>query len=278
MSDSLKQHWCEELELFYVPEDTSVEWINLEFKSGYEKYNRDGLIFTGPNGASEASPLPNYFDNSYQCIRGALDSIGFELPKPLRSKEEVLVNDLVSNECDIEKLIDPRCIKVKVTSIEDVALVKKVRDHFGSNVKIRVDCNGAFDVEAAKKLVDDLKSVDLEFVEQPCASNEDNAELRKLIDLPIAIDETANSREDIDEIQTLDAGDLIVVKVQSSGGVFAALDAIDQWGKDFVISSMMESPVGLELGFVLAQSVDTLKYASGLAASPINNIVREPLY
>jgi O-succinylbenzoate synthase len=280
MSDSLKQHWREELELFYVPQDTSVEWVEFDFAAGYKDYNRDGLIFTGPYGASEASPLQGYFDSKYHCIKGALDSISFEWPKALRSKEEIKVNLLVANDQDINKpeLIGTDCVKVKVHSFDDVERVKKVRDICGKDTRIRIDCNGVFDVDSALKIIQNLREIDLEFVEQPCKSNEENAQIRKQSNVLIALDESANSREDIDEIQSLDAADIIVVKVQTAGGIFSALDNIDLWGKDFVISSAMESEVGINLAFVLARAVDNLKYACGLAPSPIHNIIREPLY
>lgn len=278
MSEALKQHWRDELELFYVPSDTSVEWVQIKFDPSYAKYDRDGLIFTGPNGASEASPLRGYFDNSYACIRGALDSIGFESPKFLREIGDVKVNVLVSNDEDLASLADAESVKVKVLSFDDIDRVKKVRDICGAKTNIRIDCNGSFDIDDALKVIDSLGDCNLEFVEQPCATNEDNATLRKKTDILIALDETANSREDIDEIQTLDAADLIVVKVQSAGGIFSAMDNIEQWGKDFVISSMMETTVGLDLGFALARSVKNLNYACGLSASPINNLIREPLY
>lgn len=278
MSEDLKQHWRDELELFYVPQDTSVEWVQLNFDDAYSKYSRDGIIFTGPNGASEASPLAGYFDNSYACLRGALDSVSFELPKFVRDPEDIDVNVLVSNDHDLVGIENAKFIKVKVSSFDDIDRVKKVRDICGVDAKIRIDCNGSFEVDDALKVIDALKVCDLEFIEQPCTTNEENAALRKKSDELIALDETSKSREDIDEIQTLDAADLIVVKVQTAGGIFSALDNIDQWGKDIVISSMMETQVGLDLGFALARSVPELKYACGLSQSPINNIVREPLY
>ena len=278
MSEDLKQHWRDELELFYVPEDISVDWVQFDFEDGYDKYGRDGIIFTGLNGASEASPLKGYFDNSYACIRGALDSISFDWPEFVRGVDEIKINKLVSNIQEIAKLDAAEYVKVKVLNFDDIDTVKKVRDTCGPSTKIRIDCNGSFDADDALKVLDSLKACDLEFIEQPCSTNEENAALRKKTETLITLDESANSREDIDEIQTLEAADLIVVKVQTAGGIFSALDIVDQWGKDFVISSMMETKVGIDLGFALARSVPELKYACGLSESPINNIVREPLY
>lgn len=278
-NSDLKQHWRDELELFYVPEDTSVDWIQLEFIPGYEKYNRDGLIFTGPNGAAEASPLTGYFDNSYACIRGALDSLAFDFPPLVRGRENVNLTFLISNDDDLhsDSTVFSLFDKVKVKSFEDVDRVKKLHD-INSDAKIRIDCNGAFDVNSALKILDMLKDIDLEFIEQPCATNEENAELRKKTDVLIALDETANTREEIDEIQHLDACDIVVVKVQTAGGIFSALDIVDQWGKDVVIGSMMESKVGLDLGMTLACAVPNLNYACGLSPIHINNVIREPLY
>ncbi len=279
MSENQKQHWRDELELFYVPKDISVDWVNLEFNKGYEKYDRDGLIFTGPKVSTEATPLEGYFGNSYKCIRGALDSLSFTLPEPVRSKDEVNLTYLVSNDGDLitDNISNPLFYKVKVSSFQDVDRVKKLHD-LNSSARIRIDCNGAFNVEDSLKIIELLKDVDIEFIEQPCKTNSENAQLRKKTDVLIALDESANSREDIDEIQHLEAGDIIVVKVQPAGGIFSALDIVGQWGKDVVIGSMMESTIGLDLGMKLALSIPSLNYACGLSSSNIGNIIREPLY
>ena len=219
MSETLKQLWRDELELFYVSPDIKIDWVNMEFDDNYSKYSRDGLIFTGPNGSSEASPIKGYFESRYLCIRGALDSILNPPPTPLRERKEVEVNLLVSNVRDIKnlELVDSKCIKVKVHSFDDVNLVKKVRDIVGTSFKIRIDCNGVFNIEDAKKVSDLLLSTKIEFIEQRCLKNAENGELQKIIDVPIGIDETANNEHDIDEINALDADDIRVVKVKMSG-------------------------------------------------------------
>lgn len=255
--------------------EVAAELVNLEFAAGYESYSRPALIITGPNGKAEASPLTGYFDDVQLCVSGAISSVLEDRPNALR--DSVPINQLVANESDILRLNNPDAVKVKVADIQDADLVKKVREHVGNTVPIRIDCNGNFNVDDAEKLLAALSGVRLEFVEQPCKTIEENAALRKIIDIPLALDESACTTSDIEEIKSLDAADIIVVKVQSSGGINAAAEIINYWGSDVVVSSMMESEVGVNLGIELAKSVEKLPYACGLSKSPIAQVINEPV-
>jgi len=254
--------------------DVEVEVAQLYFKEGFEKYSRDILLIYGPYGSAEASPLESYFDNPQVCVSGAITSVLSSRPDVVRKKIEL--NNVVVHDADIDLLDNPNAVKIKTSSFDSLDLVKKTRDVVGSSVPIRIDCNGSFDIDEAEKVLIELKEIDLEYVEQPCRTNEENAALRKKVDVPIAIDETACTHQDIDEIKRLGAGDIVILKVQPSGGIQNAYDIAEHWGSDVVVSSMMESSVGITLGIELAKAVPILSYSCGLKELHVDHIVSEP--
>lgn len=255
----------------------TAQWMTMDFAPGYESYSRSGLIITGKYGIAEATPLPGYFDDLEASIAGAIDTVTNPWPEPIR--DAVQMNDLVSNDDDLEKLFDGQLttIKIKLHSLADAERILRVRDIVGFDAKIRIDCNGKFTPDEAIELISRIKEEELEFVEQPCATIDECAEVRKRVDVPVALDESARSSDDIAEIIAKDAADLVVIKIQPVGGLNAAIKLINQWNKPVVISSMMESHVGIEVGTVLALSLPSLDYACGLEPSPIKNLSVEPL-
>jgi len=268
--------WRDVLDDILFPSDLQFEWVKLEFSESTSMHNRDGLYVSGPFGVAEATPLPGYFDKEIECVLAAIDTVAKPWPEPKR--QEVATNMLVSTKDDIDdSLLGAKSIKVKVKSPGDCETVKFARDFCGSNVNIRIDCNGMFDVEGAFNLLRDLKDVNLELVEQPCLSNQENAELRRKIGIPLAIDETARTQAQIVEAKNIDAADIAVIKVQPSGGIHKAVELIDNWGSDVIIAHMMESQVGIDVGLSLAKSLDKLNYACGLELPKLDKVIREPL-
>jgi O-succinylbenzoate synthase len=140
-----------------------------------------------------------------------------------------------------------------------------VRDAVGPDVGVRVDANGAWDVDTAVTMIAKLAEFDLEYVEQPCATLEDLARVRRRVDVPIAADECIRSLDDARELRARNAADVIVVKQQPLGGVRAALAVVDAADVPAVVSSMMETSVGIAAGLALAAALPELPYACGLA-------------
>ena len=142
------------------------EWVKLEFSGANSISNRDGLYVHGEFGVAEATPLPGYFDKEIECLIGAIDTVSKPWPKPKR--ESVDVNALVSCKDDInENLLNFGSVKVKVHSVNDCEMVKQVREFVGQTVKIRIDCNGKFDVDQALIVMRALRDTELELIEQP---------------------------------------------------------------------------------------------------------------
>jgi O-succinylbenzoate synthase len=240
--------------------------------------DRTFTLIEGPAGWGECSPLPGYPADPAACRRAADEAalLGF----PPARRDDVPVNALVNAPgFDAERLRDFPAVKVKVGSPGDVELVAEVRDAIGPKVALRVDANGAWDVETAIATIKQLARYDLELVEQPVASLDDLARVRRAVEVPIAADECIRSLADARRLRALDAADAIVLKQQPLGGVRAALIIAAEARVPAIVSSMMETSVGLAAGVALAAALPELRYACGLATlSQIAvDVVRDPL-
>jgi O-succinylbenzoate synthase len=161
---------------------------------------------------------------------------------------------------------------------DDIERVAAVRDALGSEGRIRVDANGGWDVAASIEAIRLLSEFRLEYVEQPTPSVEDLAEVRRRVDVPIAADESIRRVEDPLRVARLGAADIAVLKVQPLGGVRACLRLADQIGMPVVVSSALESSIGIAAGVALAAALPELPYACGLATTAMlsRDLVEEP--
>ena len=128
-----------------------------------------------------------------------------------------------------------------------------------------MDANGGWSVEQAARLLRLLSRYGLEYAEQPCASLTELAELRRAVDIPIAADESIRKAEDPLKVRAAGAADIVMVKVQPLGGVRAALRVAEACGLPVVVSSAVDTSVGLAAGVALAAALPALPYACGLA-------------
>jgi O-succinylbenzoate synthase len=179
-----------------------------------------------------------------------------------------------------------RTAKVKVADprsdlAADEARVEAVRDALGPAGRIRVDANGAWDVDTAVRAVQllDKAAAGLEYVEQPCAAVEDLAVVRRRTSVPVAADESIRRAADPYRVRDLEAADVAVLKVQPLGGVRACLRIAEDIGMPVVVSSALETSVGLAAGVALAAALPDLPYAAGLAtlALLIDDVADDPL-
>jgi O-succinylbenzoate synthase len=180
-----------------------------------------------------------------------------------------------------------RTAKVKVGELgqsltDDLARVEAVRDALGPAGRVRVDANGAWDIETAATALRELSRFDLEYAEQPCASIEELAQLRLRlaragVDVPIAADESIRRSEDPYRVVELGAADIAVLKVQPLGGVRACLQIAERIGLPVVVSSALETSVGIRAGLALAAALPELPYACGLnTVALLTDDVAEP--
>ena len=154
-----------------------------------------------------------------------------------------------------------------------------MRAAVGSSVAIRVDANGAWDVDAAVAAIARMSPYDLELVEQPVASIEDLAAVRRRVDVPIAADECVRGIDDARRLRLLAAADVVVLKVQPLGGVAAALAVAEAAGLPALVTSLYETSVGLAAGLALAAALPDLPYACGLGTGSLlaADVVTDPL-
>jgi O-succinylbenzoate synthase len=225
--------------------------------------DREVTLLEGPAGWGECSPLAGYPSDPAACRAAAEEAAVHGFP-PAR-RDTVPVNALVDGPFLVQDVRGYPAVKVKVRDAAGLALVRAVRDAVGPGVAVRVDANGVWDVDTAVAMIAKLAPFDLEYVEQPCASLDDLAAVRRRVEMPIAADECIRSLDDARELRRLDAADVIVLKQQPLGGVRAALAVAEAAGVPAVVSSMMETSVGIAAGVALAAALPELPYACGLA-------------
>ena len=159
------------------------------------------------------------------------------------------------------------CFKLKVGLPDDADRVAAVRDSVGPWPAVRVDANGAWSVDQAVQSIRAIEDHDLEFVEQPCATLEELAEVRQRVSTPIAADEPIATAEDVELAIELEACDVVNVKLAGSGGFGAARRALRTArtaGLDAFLSSTMDGPWGIAAALQLA-AAENVSLACGLA-------------
>ena len=238
---------------------------------------RHGVLLRGAAGWGEWSPFENYSDA--ECVpwllaaRAAADR---SWPAAVRDRVPVNVTVPAVGPEQAAEVVRAsagcRTAKVKVAEpgqpeSADVERVAAVRDALGPAGRIRVDVNGLWGVDTAVRRTRELDRAagGLEYVEQPCATVEELAAVRRQVDVPVAADESIRRAEDPLRVARLGAADVAVLKVQPIGGVAACLRIAEDIGLPVVVSSALESSVGIAAGLALAAALPELPYACGLA-------------
>jgi len=239
---------------------------------------REAMLLRGPFGWTEFSPFTEYDDAEASAwLRAAIDFGWRETPTALR--ERVGVNATLpavpADRVDavLARYAGTRTVKVKVAEpgqqlADDVARVKATRAFLGPEGRIRVDANGAWNVDEAEHAAHALAGFDLEYLEQPCATVDELVELRARLhdwQLPIAADESVRKADDPLAVARAGAADLLVIKAQPLGGIHRALRIVAEAGLPVVVSSALETSVGISMGVALAAAVPELSYDCGLA-------------
>ena len=254
---------------------------------------REVMLLAGPRGWGEWAPFLEYEPaEAARWLRAAVEAGWGSWPTSLR--ESIPVNVIVpaTDPARAARMVREsggcRTAKVKVAEpgqglADDVARVAAVRsalDEAGAGGKIRVDANGGWSVEQAATALRELAGFDLEYAEQPCATLAEQAKLRLLVDLPLAADEGVRKALDPEHVAGLrEAADLVVLKVAPLGGVAAALRVAEAARLPAVVSSALDTSVGLAAGLVLAAALPSLPYACGLGSGRLlaADVVRDRL-
>lgn len=253
---------------------------------------REALLFEGPKGWSEFSPFIEYGDEeAVAWLAAAVDFAYGDREPLLRSTIPVNATLPAVEPHEVGTVLDRfgpcRTVKVKVAErgqvlADDVARVAATRAYLGPEGRIRIDANAGWNVDEAEHAVHALARFDLEYVEQPCASVEELAELRERIaymGIPVAADESVRRAADPLAVARAGAADLLVVKAQPLGGISAALRLVAEAGLPVVVSSALDTSVGLSMGLHLAAALPELEFDCGLATAALlaADVTDEPL-
>jgi o-succinylbenzoate synthase len=239
---------------------------------------RQGTVWRGAAGWAEWSPFLDYSGPELvPWLRAAREAAEVGWPTPVRSRIPLNCTvPAVGPDAAREIVEASGCATAKVKVAEpgqqladDLDRVAAVRDTLGPAGRVRIDANGAWDVDTALAAIRRLAGFELEYVEQPCASVEELADLRRRIsraglDVPVAADESIRRAGDPLRVARLGAADIAVLKVQPLGGVRACLEVAERIGLPVVVSSALETSIGIRAGVALAAALPELPYACGL--------------
>ena len=244
---------------------------------------RETALFKGENGWGEFAPFVEYSDQeSLPWLESAIEAADKALSPALR--ESIPINATVpasNDEAEIEQIlswypgVDTVKIKVGTGIQEDLVRIAVVRKHL-PKAKIRIDVNGSWSVKEALFNINAIYEVTgdlLEYVEQPVASLDELKQLKEgmTVDVKIAGDEVLRKAKDSFAISLDGAIDILMLKVSPLGGIKRAMDLASHHKLPVVISSALESAVGISYGLALAARVPNLDYACGLGTSALFN-------
>ncbi|WP_442413339.1 o-succinylbenzoate synthase [Nakamurella flavida] len=241
---------------------------------------REGVLVRGPAGWAEFAPFLDYDDA--ECVpwwRSAVESA--TVPWPAQLRTEIPLNATVpvvppARAAEIVAASGCSTAKVKVadprtTLGQDADRVAAVREAIGPAGHIRIDANAAWTQDEAVTAIGvlDRAAGGLQYAEQPCASLADLAAVRRRVAVPIAADESIRRAADPLRVAVAGAADIAVIKVAPLGGVHAALAVARAAGLPVVVSSAVDTVVGIAAGLALAAALPELPYACGLGTASL---------
>ena len=245
---------------------------------------REVALIQGEYGWGEFSPFLEYDDaESAPWLACAIEAA--TQPKPKLFRTEVTVNGTIpalNDREELEKVVNSfpgvTTFKVKVgsNSSEDIARINVLRS-LRPNAKLRIDANGLLSVEQAVSLLQLVG--DIEYIEQPCATVEELRELKKRVDVKIVGDELLRKAKDPFAIDLSGAVDYLMLKVQPLGGIKRAHQLARHHKLPVVVSSALESAVGINYGLTLAASFEDMNFDCGLGTGSLlaKNVAQLPI-
>jgi O-succinylbenzoate synthase len=263
----------------------SLRVVNLPTKTNFRGINhREVALFQGPQGWAEFSPFLEYSDEeSARWLACAIEAATQAPPALYRSSIAVNATlPALNGESEIAQILAafPGCttikIKVGTNEEEDLARIAMVRK-LSPQAKIRIDVNGLWSVDQASKFLE--RCGEIEYVEQPCASVEELRELKSRVDVKIVGDEILRKSTNPFEVDLQGAIDIVMLKVQPLGGIKRAHALAAHHKLPVVVSSALESAIGINYGLTLAASFQELSFDCGLATGSLlaRNVAELPI-
>ena len=263
----------------------SLRVIALPMKTKFRGVTvREVALFKGEHGWGEFSPFLEYDDQ--ECAPWLTCAIeAATAPKPHLFRTQIAVNGTIpaiNNQSDLERIVHSfpgvKTFKVKVgTDVsEDLQRIENVRN-LSPHAAIRIDVNGLWSVDEAEMFINSVGEI--QYVEQPCATIEELRELKKRVDVKIVGDEVLRKADDPFKVDLSGAIDYLMLKVQPLGGIKRAHRLAEHHNLPVVVSSALESAVGINYGLILAASFEDMSFDCGLGTGSLlaNDVAQLPI-
>ena len=260
----MDQFLLESLRVVALPTETNFRGVTV----------REIALIQGEYGWGEFSPFLEYDDaESAPWLACAIEAA--TTPKPKLFRTEVAVNGTIpalNDEVELARIVDSypgvTTFKIKVGSNaqEDIARINIIRS-LRPGAKIRLDANGLLSVDQTVSLLQ--LAGEIEYIEQPCATLEELRELKKRIDVKIVGDEVLRKAKNPFAVDLEGAIDYLMLKVQPLGGIARARQLAEHHKLPVVVSSALESAVGINYGLILAASFESMKFDCGLGTGSL---------
>ena len=260
----MDQFLLESLRVVALPTETNFRGVTV----------REIALIQGEYGWGEFSPFLEYDDaESAPWLACAIEAA--TTPKPKLYRTEVAVNGTIpalNDEVELARIVDSypgvTTFKIKVGSNaqEDIARINIIRS-LRPGAKIRLDANGLLSVDQTVSLLQ--LAGEIEYIEQPCATLEELRELKKRIDVKIVGDEVLRKAKNPFAVELEGAIDYLMLKVQPLGGIARAHQLAEHHKLPVVVSSALESAIGINYGLILAASFESMKFDCGLGTGSL---------
>ena len=260
----MDQFLLESLRVVALPTETNFRGVTV----------REIALIQGEYGWGEFSPFLEYDDaESAPWLACAIEAA--TTPKPKLFRTEVAVNGTIpalNDEVELARIVDSypgvTTFKIKVGSNaqKDIARINIIRS-LRPGAKIRLDANGLLSVDQTVSLLQ--LAGEIEYIEQPCATLEELRELKKRIDVKIVGDEVLRKAKNPFAVDLEGAIDYLMLKVQPLGGIARARQLAEHHKLPVVVSSALESAVGINYGLILAASFESMKFDCGLGTGSL---------
>ena len=260
----MDQFLLESLRVVALPTETNFRGVTV----------REIALIQGEYGWGEFSPFLEYDDaESAPWLACAIEAA--TTPKPKLYRTEVAVNGTIpalNDEVELARIVDSypgvTTFKIKVGSNaqEDIARINIIRS-LRPGAKIRLDANGLLSVDQTVSLLQ--LAGEIEYIEQPCATLEELRELKKRIDVKIVGDEVLRKAKNPFAVELEGAIDYLMLKAQPLGGIARAHQLAEHHKLPVVVSSALESAVGINYGLILAASIESMKFDCGLGTGSL---------
>ena len=270
----MEQQLLDSLRVVALPTKTNFRGVTV----------REVALFKGEQGWAEFSPFVEYEDE--ECAPWLACAIeAATVAKPHLYRTHVAVNGTIpalNDEADLERVVNSfpgvKTFKVKVgTDVSDDLHRLDVIRTLRPNAAIRIDVNGLWSVDEAEMFLNSVGEI--EYVEQPCATIEELRELKQRVDVKIVGDEVLRKSTNPFDVDLNGAVDFLMLKVQPLGGIKRAHALAEHHKLPVVISSALESAVGINYGLMLAASFEEMRFDCGLGTGSLlaKNVAELPI-